>query len=432
MRARGPLLAFFAFGAFWGAWGVLLPDVKENVGASVSQLGVALLALGVAALPAMLVAGRIVDRVGPRATPWALVLFAIAGVLPAFAGSVPALAVALLMLGAATGALDVVINSAATAVEVATGRRIIQVAHALFSGGFLAGAIGTGIARGLGAEPLPVLVGVAALAVVAAGVNRGFPCGSPARLRAPFCLLQAPDRPRGALRGRVRGRRGHRELERALPGDRARRLAGTRGPRAGLFAAAMVTGRLLGQWLEVRLGDRLLFAGGAATAGAGLVLAAFAADVPLALLGFAVGGAGISVAAPIAFGAAGRGADDEERGSAVASVTTISYLGFVAGPPLVGAVCGALDLRAGLGLLAAIALLLSARSGIIREAMLYLFDGYNILHAGDFADRRELVDALASFVAVRGRAWDRRLRRRRRGRRRTARSTSASPRRPTP
>jgi predicted RNA-binding protein with PIN domain len=34
--------------------------------------------------------------------------------------------------------------------------------------------------------------------------------------------------------------------------------------------------------------------------------------------------------------------------------------------------------------------------------VLYLFDGYNILHAGDFADRRELVDALASFVAVKG------------------------------
>jgi predicted RNA-binding protein with PIN domain len=34
--------------------------------------------------------------------------------------------------------------------------------------------------------------------------------------------------------------------------------------------------------------------------------------------------------------------------------------------------------------------------------VLYLFDGYNILHAGDFAGRRELVDTLASFVAVRG------------------------------
>ena len=35
-------------------------------------------------------------------------------------------------------------------------------------------------------------------------------------------------------------------------------------------------------------------------------------------------------------------------------------------------------------------------------AELYLFDGYNLLHAGPFADARELVDALASYVAVRG------------------------------
>jgi predicted RNA-binding protein with PIN domain len=36
------------------------------------------------------------------------------------------------------------------------------------------------------------------------------------------------------------------------------------------------------------------------------------------------------------------------------------------------------------------------------ESTLYLFDGYNLLHAGAFEDQRELVDALASFVAVRG------------------------------
>jgi predicted RNA-binding protein with PIN domain len=33
---------------------------------------------------------------------------------------------------------------------------------------------------------------------------------------------------------------------------------------------------------------------------------------------------------------------------------------------------------------------------------LYLFDGYNLLHAGGFLDARELRDALASFLAVRG------------------------------
>jgi predicted RNA-binding protein with PIN domain len=36
------------------------------------------------------------------------------------------------------------------------------------------------------------------------------------------------------------------------------------------------------------------------------------------------------------------------------------------------------------------------------EPTLYLFDGYNLLHAGEFADPAELVDLLASFVAHRG------------------------------
>jgi predicted RNA-binding protein with PIN domain len=36
------------------------------------------------------------------------------------------------------------------------------------------------------------------------------------------------------------------------------------------------------------------------------------------------------------------------------------------------------------------------------DPTLYLFDGYNLLHAGGFSDRNELVDILASFVATRG------------------------------
>ena len=36
------------------------------------------------------------------------------------------------------------------------------------------------------------------------------------------------------------------------------------------------------------------------------------------------------------------------------------------------------------------------------DPTLYLFDGYNLLHAGDFDDPRELVDTLASFVALQG------------------------------
>jgi len=38
----------------------------------------------------------------------------------------------------------------------------------------------------------------------------------------------------------------------------------------------------------------------------------------------------------------------------------------------------------------------------VADPTLYLFDGYNLLHAGSFADVRELTDALASFVALQG------------------------------
>jgi predicted RNA-binding protein with PIN domain len=38
----------------------------------------------------------------------------------------------------------------------------------------------------------------------------------------------------------------------------------------------------------------------------------------------------------------------------------------------------------------------------VAEPTLYLFDGHNLLHAGEFSDQRALTDALASFVALRG------------------------------
>jgi predicted RNA-binding protein with PIN domain len=38
----------------------------------------------------------------------------------------------------------------------------------------------------------------------------------------------------------------------------------------------------------------------------------------------------------------------------------------------------------------------------VAEPTLYLFDGYNLLHAGPYTDTRQLRDELASFVALKG------------------------------
>ena len=325
--AAGPLFAFAAFGSFWGAWGVLVPDIKDQVGASVTQLGVAFLAVAIAALPAMLLTGRVVDRVGPRVMPLLLALFGVAAVLPGFTNSVWQLALTLVFVGVTTGAVDVVINVAATNVETSGGPRVMQIAHALFSAGFLVAAIAVGLARGAGAEPLPILLGVGALMLISAAVNRGYPEVRRAPAQRRFALSRRL-LVLGLLCGIAFVVEGGIEnwsalfLETEL--DASPAVSGL-GP--GFFAAAMVIGRVLGQWLELRVGDRRLLAAGGLIAAAGLALAALADALPLALLGFAFGGAGISVAAPTLFGAAGRGASPAERGSSVASVTTISYLG---------------------------------------------------------------------------------------------------------
>jgi len=41
-------------------------------------------------------------------------------------------------------------------------------------------------------------------------------------------------------------------------------------------------------------------------------------------------------------------------------------------------------------------------AGAMAEPTLYLFDGFNLLHAGDYRGVEQLVDELASFVALQG------------------------------
>ena len=87
---------------------------------------------------------------------------------------------------------------------------------------------------------------------------------------------------------------------------------------------------------------------------AGLAAAALAPNAPAAIVAFFIGGAGISIAAPVLFGAGGRLTSPEERGSALATVTTLGYLGFLVGPPIVGGIAEAVGLRASFAALALI------------------------------------------------------------------------------
>jgi len=331
----------------------VLPSVQRATGASNGTLGVALLFVSVGSLPAMLLlAGPAVDRYGGRAVALSCAIFAAATTLPGLATSVPALAAALVLAGAASGVLDVGINANAARLELESGRRLMPFAHGLYSVGVLVGAAGAGLARGAGAGREPILLGVAGLialtALLLSGERASLPAGTSRRPRLERALLVI-----GLVGAAAFVVEGALEswsavfLERQLD---ARPAVSGLGP--GVFGAAMAGGRFFGQ--ASRLSDRALLGGGAVLAAAGCAIAASAPTAPVALVGLALGGVGISLNAPILFGAAGRSRSD--AAGAIATVTTIGYLGLLVGPPLVGGVAQAVSLRGsfvGLALVAA-------------------------------------------------------------------------------
>jgi MFS family permease len=359
---------FVALGLFWGAWASVLPGVQDATGASDGELGLALLFVSVGSVPTMLlVAGPAIDRYGTRAVAVSCAAFAVAVLLPGLASSVLGLTVALVFTGAASGALDVGINARASRYEEETGRRVMPAAHGLYSVGVLVGAVAAGLARSAGAGREPILLGVALL-VAATAVAFA--------VEAPASVAHAPQRERGvrferalvalglvgALAFVVEG--GTESWSALFLENRLDAPPSVSGLGPGVFGAAMALGRFGGQ-AATRVSGRGLLAGGAAVASGGCLLVAASETAAVALAGFALAGAGISLAAPVVFGAAGRGRAN--AASAVATATTLGYLGLLVGPPLVGAVAQTTSLAVSFVVLAGVAAAVAATASRLRS-----------------------------------------------------------------
>jgi predicted MFS family arabinose efflux permease len=364
MRGRTRVLAgFAAFGALWGAWGAALPAMQDGTGASDAELGLALLLVGAGALASMRAVGALIDRRGGVMTAWTVAALGISAALPGLARSPVQLAGGMLVLGAASGAADVAINAEGVREEKVSGRPVLNLAHAAFSVAVVVASLTAGALRGAGAGAAAVLAFAGlALLVAAGGLAAGPPQrlepvreGSRTRLGTPGWLLLL-----GAMCALAYWVENAWQSWSAVHLQRdlgAAAAVSSFGPAA--FASAAAAGRLAGQRLVAVLGDRALIAAGATVAAAGTTVAALAPGVPLGVAGILLAGAGTSVCAPTIISLAGAAARPEQRGAAVSTVTTIAYLGFLVGPPVVGGVAALTSLRASLTAVAALALALA-------------------------------------------------------------------------
>jgi MFS family permease len=374
MTARGAVTVVFALnGLLYGAWAARLAAVGDRLELGAGEIGVALAFIAAGSLVAMPLAGRAASRFGSRpATRVALVAFCLtSGLVPA-APSLVLLCLACAVMGGAAGALDVVMNAHGVTVERRGTRPILSSFHAAFS---LGGLIGALLGAAGAAADIDVRAELGALAAISLVVG----------LLATRALLPASADANGVPSGRRDG--GTRSLDRRLvllgvlafccllcEGAAAdwsavymdRDLAASAGV-AGLayaaFSVTMVLGRLAGDALTVRLGPATLVRRGAIVASAGMGTALIAGDSVVALLGFACLGAGMSIVIPQVFRAAAAGRDS---GPALARVTTLGYLGFLAGPPLIGALAELTSLPAALALIPLLGVAMAAMAPLTR------------------------------------------------------------------
>jgi MFS family permease len=375
MRIRSPrtraLVGFAVLGIFWGAFGAALPALQRRAETSDAELGLALVFLAFGALVSMRATGVLMDRLGPRLTPAAVGAFGLTGFLPGLAESPAQLSVLLFVLGATSGAMDVAINADAVHEEEASGRPLLNLAHAFFSGAVVVSSVSTGLLRWVGAEPPTVFAFFAVVVLIAALALRtgGAPWTAPAAEERPRFLQGVPAwllvlGGLGAIAFWIENTWqswGAVHLERTLDAPPA---VSALGP--ALFAAAMTAGRLGVHRLARPGTERTVLVAGAALAGAGSAIASIAPTVPVALVGMVVAGAGCAVCAPTIVSIAGRAAAPHERATVVGSLTTLMYLGFLVGPAAVGGLAELSTLRISLGSVAALAFLLTLLFAVVR------------------------------------------------------------------
>jgi predicted MFS family arabinose efflux permease len=361
---------FFLNGAVFSSWYARLPAIQDDIGLGPGALGVALLGAPAGLLSAQPLVGAFVARRGSRAVVAAAPLYVPAVILPALAFDTVGLLVAVTVVGAVNGTLDIAMNAQGLAVERAGTRRIFNSLHAAFSFGALAGAVLAGTVAALGVAPLPHLVGVALVggaAALAVAPNLLADEGT----ADPSAFLLA----RPSLRLAALGTIAFCALlaEGAVFDWSGIYLATEAGARAGIaplglaaFSLAMGVGRLAADPATERAGSPRVAASGAAFAALGLGIALALAAPAGAVLGFAIMGLGLSAVFPLALRASGL--EGPSSGTGLAAVSTVGYAGFLSGPPLIGLLAEGTSLRAALLLVCALCLVAAALAGHVREA----------------------------------------------------------------
>ena len=349
-------LAFLVAGFGISCWAPLVPFAKERLAVDDGTLGLLLLCIGIGSVVAMQFTGALSARYGSKPAIVAGGL-GLALILPllSIAATPSTLALALLGFGAALGSLDVAMNIHAVEVERAAGRPLMSGFHALFSVGGFAGS--TLITSLLSWRLDPLASTLACSAIMLVAILFAWPrllVGAQGE-KGPLFVM-----PRGIVLLIAALAAVSFLVEGALLDWSALLIVNTglvAATKGGvgymLFAIAMTAGRLTGDAVTARIGDRNTLLWGGILAVAGFTLLLTAPIAFLAMAGFVLIGHGAATIVPLLFRTAGS-QTVMPAALAISAMTTTGYAGILAGPAAIGFVSNAVGLRNAFWMLAAL------------------------------------------------------------------------------
>ncbi|WP_214411899.1 MFS transporter [Sphaerisporangium fuscum] len=368
-----PYLGFAGFGAFWGVWGATLPELRAHAQVSDAEFGVVLLFVAAGALPAMLLTGRLIDALGLRVAGVLLATLGVMGVVVSLASADHvALCVGILLVGASSGASDVAINALAATVERRTGRPVVARSHAAFSATVAVSSLGAGALNAM-ADDLLVVFAAGAVVTVPLGLAVAATTRSaPARDAAAPGGQDTPTRPGRAswpiillVIGAVGALAFASENAYQSWGAVLLTDAFTASPAlAAVAPAAFATTAAFTRFAAAPFTTRrplatLVVACVIATTGG--LSTAFAPTLPPAMTGIVAAAVGTSLLYPTLLSYGLRPVPDESRGRATSAISTVAYLGYLAGPAYFGLLADATGVqKAFLGIAALTAVLPAA------------------------------------------------------------------------
>jgi MFS family permease len=340
---------FFLQGLCFATWASRIPTIQQSLQLSDGELGLLLFALPVGSMIALPLSGWLVTRFGSKTIVVnVLIAYALLLVGIGLAQNITQTAAVLVFFGMAGNTANIAMNTQAVGVEARYGRNIMASFHGLWSlAGFIAAGVG-GYMIGNNIIPFHHFAGVAVLMLLTLAAVFQFLLPNEQKPATGNKIFMLPDKSMLMLgllaffcmicEGAMFDWSGI-YFKKVVNAD-----AGWVGAGYTAFMATMAGGRFVGDYVATRFGFRRTITFSGILIATGLAIALVFPYLVSAITGFLLVGLGVSSVVPLVYSEAGK-SKTLSPGVALAAVSSIGFLGFLIGPPLIGLVAGAFNLR---------------------------------------------------------------------------------------